>query len=119
MDKLKKLYENYLNELLYDSRKKLEALPDWKLNSYLSSISLKDKSKSEKIELIQKKFLLNDTVYSSLIEDLNQIKESNLRTTNLKMLSIDDRALEGTGYTEKEKVKIYSFISKVLDLLKE
>ena len=47
MDRLRKLYENYISELLSEYIKKLEILPEWKLNTYLLSYS--SKSKIEKI----------------------------------------------------------------------
>lgn len=115
MDRLKKLYINYLSELLTEYKEKLEVLPEWKLNSYLSSSS--SKSKIEKIEFIQKKFLLNDNVYSILIEDLDQLENKIIEPTSLKILSIDDRFLEANGYMENKKERVYSFISEVQKLI--
>ena len=117
MDKLKKLYEKYLSELLTESIEKLESLPEWKLELYSSSLS--SKSKTEKINHIQEKFLLNDIIYYTLINDLNQLKKPNFKPTNLEILSIDDRFLEANGYLNEKKEKIYSFISEVQKLIQE
>ncbi|WP_339757660.1 hypothetical protein [uncultured Winogradskyella sp.] len=117
MDKLKKLYEKYLSELLTESKEKLESLPEWKLDLYSSSLS--SKSKTEKINHIQEKFLLNDIIYSTLINDLNQFKKPNFKPANLEILSIDDRFLEANGYLNEKKEKIYSFISEVQKLIQE
>ena len=117
MDRLRKLYENYISELLSEYIKKLEILPEWKLNTYLLSYS--SKSKIEKIELIREKYLSNDFVYSILIEDLNLLKNKNFELTSLKILSIDDRFLEANGYLEKKKERVYSFISEGQKLIEE
>lgn len=119
MDRLEELYNKYLSEILLESKDKLYALPDWKLSSYLSKEELNNRTKDEKIQLIQEKFLINDIVYSLLMSDLNYINTSNFKLTNLKMLSIDDRALEGNGYTEDKKQKVYSFVLKLQKLIKE
>ncbi|MCM4150591.1 hypothetical protein DHD05_03220 [Arenibacter sp. N53] len=114
MDKLKKLYEKYLSELHAESKEKLESLPEWKLDQYSSNFS--SKSKAEKIKHIQEKFLLNDRIYSTLINDLNQFEKPNFQPANLEILSIDDRLLEANGYL---KEKIYSFVSEVQKLIQE
>ena len=111
MDRLKRLYKNYLNELLTEYKNKLEALPEWRLESYLSNSS--SKSKIEKIKLIQNKFLSNDIIYSILIEDLEKLKIPNFNIKNLMILSIDDRFLEANGYSEDKKEKVYSFVLEV------
>lgn len=117
MDRLKELYKKYLSELLIESKEKLESLPEWKLDSHLSNSN--SKSKTEKIKLIQEKFLSNDIIYSTLIKDLNQFDKPNFNPINLKILSIDDRLLEANGYLEKKKEKVYSFISEVENLVKK
>ncbi|SHE64346.1 hypothetical protein SAMN03080594_101853 [Arenibacter palladensis] len=117
MDKLKKLYEKYLSELLTESKEKLESLPEWKLDQYSSNFS--SKSKAEKIKHIQEKFLLNDIIYSTLINDLKQFEKPNFQPVNLEVLSIDDRLLEANGYLKEKKEKIYSFVSEVQKLIQE
>ena len=102
MDKLKKLYEKYLSELLTESKEKLE------LDLYSSSLS--SKSKTEKINHIQEKFLLNDIIYSTLINDLNQFKKPNFKPANLEILSIDDRFLEANGYLNEKRENLFFYL---------
>lgn len=117
MDRVKKLYESYLEELSLEFKEKLESLPTWKLKSYLPSSS--SHNKKENIELIQERFLAKDVVYSILLEDLNHLKSSIFEPANLSILSIDDRFLEANGYGEKKKKRVYSFVSDIQKLIKE
>lgn len=117
MDKLKKLYEKYISELMTESKEKLESLPEWKLDLYSSNFS--SKNKAEKIKYIQEKFLSNDIIYSTLTNDLNQFEKPNFKPANLEILSIDDRLLEANGYLKEKKEKIYSFVSEVQKLIQK
>jgi hypothetical protein len=115
MDRLKKLFKGFIDELEAESLEKLADVPEWKLDNYLISSSTETKTK--KIQLIQEKFLSNDKVYMILTQDLNNLKNEINNTKKLQILSIDDKLLESQGYSEANKERVYSFILEVRNII--
>lgn len=80
MGELIEIYSNFLDEILVDYKKSLEAIPDWKLNSYLPKTKL-SLSKKEKHKWIIKEYLDNDKIYFNLNSDLKYLKKKNLENS--------------------------------------
>lgn len=113
MGKIEDLFRAKLESICDDYRRKISALPLWKLDSNLPK-EIKVKTFDEKIEYLMENFKANNPVYLLLNYDLELLKDKKyLSLDEFKSLNVDPRYLESLGYNEKQIDIFYEFVSKV------
>ena len=118
LDKVIQFLKNHIHQMREEYRTSVDKLPEWQLDSFLDK-RFASKSINEKRNILERRYLSNDMLYSIILDDLALLEGNKLPNLDLKLLNIDDGLLESQGYSEEKKAKTYSFIAKLRSMLNQ
>lgn len=108
-DKTIELIQTQMDKMEKDFKNKIDKTPYWQLKSLISHYDLHLFEVDYKKYLIER-FKKTDFLYQILKDDILSLKK---KSKKLKIFSMNDRFLEGKGYSIEEISEIFNFIDKI------